>query len=63
MIDPSLSGDVNDEELAPNGQLWVRLFEVIMCILLIIPQQRLRVALLKVKSSLRVRVIGLLCCR
>jgi hypothetical protein len=46
----SLFGDVNDEELAPNGQLWVRLFEVVMCVVLIMPQRRLKMALLKFKG-------------
>lgn len=46
----SLFGDVNDEELAPDGHFWVRFFEVGMCVVLNISQRRLKMVLLKVKS-------------
>jgi len=46
----SLSGNMNNEELAPDGRLWVCLFEVVMCVVLIIPQRHLKMALLKVKG-------------
>ena len=46
----SLFGDANDEELASDGHFWVRLFEVGMCVVLIIPQRRLKMILLKVKG-------------
>lgn len=51
----SLFGDVNDEEHPANGhgQLWVRLFEAVMCVVLIIPQRRLKMAFLKVKGFRR----------
>ena len=45
----SLFGDVKDEEHG-LGQLPVCLFEVVMCAVLIIPQQHLKRALLKVKG-------------
>ena len=45
----SLFGDANDEEYG-HGQLLVRLFEVKMCAVLIIPQRRLKMAFLKVKG-------------
>jgi len=46
----SLFGDENSEELAPDGHFWVRLFEAVMCVVLIIPQRHLKMALLKVKG-------------
>ena len=45
---------MDDEELASNGhgQLWVRLLEFVLYVVLIIPQRRFKQALLKAKGRL-----------
>ena len=52
---------MDDEELAPNGhgQLWVRLLEVVLYVVLIIPQRHLKRTLLKEVKGFRRRLFAI----